>query len=98
MDAAAAIQQEATEIMVFDASVTARHCSGSDTCQGGQSEPHACQSLMELYPSLSIGGRHFHDIIIEIASYDLQLLGSALEGSPAPGGNTRRCSNQMIEH
>jgi len=28
MDAATAIQQEAMEIMVFDASVTARHCSG----------------------------------------------------------------------
>ena len=47
MDAAAAIQQEATEIMVFDASGTARHCSGRDTGQGGQSEPRVCQSFME---------------------------------------------------
>jgi hypothetical protein len=51
MDAAADIQQEATEIMVFDALVTARHCSGSDTCQGGQSEPRVCQSFMEPKPS-----------------------------------------------
>ena len=63
--------------MVFDASVTARHCSGSDTCQGGQSEPHACQSFMEPKPSTkaSEDGISMTRIYIEIASYDLQLLG-----------------------
>jgi len=79
MDAAAAIQQEATEIMVFDASVTARHCSGSDTCQGGQSEPHACQSFMEpkTVNNASEDGISM-TFITEIASYDLQLLGDLL--------------------
>jgi hypothetical protein len=100
MDAAAAIQQEATEIMVFDASVTARHCSGSDTCQGGQSEPHACQSFMEPKPSTkaSEDGISMTRIYIEIASYDLQLLGVCSGRFSSPRREYTTCSNQMIEH
>ena len=92
MDAAAAIQQEATEIMVFDASGTARHCSGRDTGQGGQSEPRVCQSFMEpktvnnaSEDGISMTRIYHRDRFVRSAA----LGGSALEASPAPGGNTR---------